>query len=243
MIRNTLPARADERRANASVSEVFTASTTGSASDSASVVTRRGTGCRAGEARGSLRERTGEPWTCETRCTGGIEHAELPSSPEASPRALLLARRTSILRSSSDCHRRIVGDAGGLTGVCSCTAVFVFSSVSRSSPPAAAMTMLTPRYVSRGASMKAIAPRMASRPCVSPGVPRGRRPEAVDFACKDGQGELGDPGHGGTFVINAEGLDTNGRARVRSYGSSVTLATAARWACRSPSRCTRSARP
>lgn len=51
----------------------------------------------------------------------------------------------------------------------------------------------------------------------------GEAPEAVDFACKDGQGELGDPGHGGTFVINAEGLDTDGRARVRSYGSSVTF--------------------
>lgn len=51
----------------------------------------------------------------------------------------------------------------------------------------------------------------------------GEAPEAVDFACKDGQGELGDPGHGGTFVINAEGLDSDGRAWAQSYGSSVTF--------------------
>jgi hypothetical protein len=52
---------------------------------------------------------------------------------------------------------------------------------------------------------------------------KGEAPEAVDFACADGQGELGNPGHGGTFVITAEGLGADGRARLRSNGLSVTF--------------------
>lgn len=53
--------------------------------------------------------------------------------------------------------------------------------------------------------------------------PAGGATESVDFACADGQGTLGDTGSGGTFSIDAEGLDAAGVARAESYGQTVTV--------------------
>lgn len=53
--------------------------------------------------------------------------------------------------------------------------------------------------------------------------PQGGDTEAVDFACTDLSGTLGDIGEGGSFSITAEGLDAQGVARTESYGSSLDV--------------------
>lgn len=53
--------------------------------------------------------------------------------------------------------------------------------------------------------------------------PQGGATQSVDFACQDGVGLLGDTGGGGTFVVNAQGLDADGVARTESYGASITV--------------------
>ena len=72
--------------------------------------------------------------------------------------------------------------------------------------------------------------------CASNGVetvrvtwgPQGGPTEDVEFSCAEGSGTLGNVGEGGgSYSIDAEGLDANGVAIVESYGASTTFSGAA----------------
>jgi hypothetical protein len=83
-----------------------------------------------------------------------------------------------------------------------------------------------------GDTSLSVAWSFASGDCASLGVetvrvtwgPRGGATEIVEFACDDGSGRLGNVAEGGgSYSIDAEGLDADGMAVVESYGVSTTF--------------------